>query len=1209
MTNSKSALGRLFGGASVAALSLAVLLPAAALAQEATTTNAQGGAPAGDKKSTELQTVVVTGSRIQRRDYTSNSPIVTLSSQALVTQADLEIQNTLNKLPQFSPDQNLMGANTVDVQPTPTHSLGISTASLRGLGANRNLVLIDGRRGAPVNAQLVVDLNTVPTALIDRVETITGGASATYGADAIGGVVNFILKKNFHGVDLDVQYGFNQTGDGRQFSASAIFGTNFADDKGNITMSFDRLVSDASKAQNHAFYRKGWADPNSQGGASFFAYGTYYAPNNAVQTFPGGPRVEDGLPSQAAVNALFSDPRDTILGTNTRTISGIPGAQVGTTSNFYVLGNQVYTGLGGNGPTGSYKIPFPVDGQEYAYYNCLDTAAIGGVTPTTSRNQLGTCVKANATTALIQSPLDRWSFFTNGHYDFNDWITADFQGSYARTHTETLLTAPVSVIDGWNAFIPYDAATNGAAVGHPVPAQLASLLNSRPTVNYCLAGAPGLTAGTNCGGTGGNAPIPNTVATANGALVGGIASDNNAPWDMGWIPNLDGPLPARGAEGINQVFQVTGGLRGRLPVTNGLTKDWNWSVFGTHSESTEYTIARGDYSLQRLRALILAPNWGKTAQGAFIGGVGNSTQPVGGFSNGTIPTTSPGFGVATDTCASGMYDLLFNNTAPSADCLTAIAAPLQSMNITKQDQVEFDLSGSLFKLPAGDLKFAVGADYRRDQTIYNPDILQSYDSFIDQVVGVYPVPYTNVSEDVKEGYGELDIPVLADLPFIKSFSINPGVRYSTYSGSAGGWTYKIMGDYAMNDWVRLRGGYNLAMRAPNLGELYQGKTQNYGGPGTLYGDACSLLSNAPWGAGGAAAPANGAPKGTVANTGGAAGAQSAYLICQAMMGSNGVAQYYNDPTVAQANPAPAGFAFVNLSGNRDLIPEEAHTYTAGIVLRSPIQNEWIRNLTLSVDYYKIHIDHAIEFTTVDYVYQNCLQTTSVTTAAQAAAWVASNPFCQGDTGAFRNATGGQGNTTTPDANLATIDTSGVDLSIDWRAPLSLVRKNIPGVVSISVNSTFLGNYDTINNPGAPVSRWYGTQGPTLTGTNPGAYAYRINTTFGYSVGPANFSLNWRHLPQVNAGVPLGTANVHTLPTSGYDDFDLSTFWNLPRGLQLRAGIQNLFDKQPPTTGASTPTLNAAGQITALASSGAGSTNSSYYDVNGRRFFIGLKARF
>lgn len=1167
-TASNAKVRRLLAGASSAALSLAILMPAAAHAQNApVATNPNGGAPAASGN--EVGTVVVTGSRIQRRDYTSNSPIVTLSSQNLVQQSDLQIQDTLNKLPQFSPDQNLMGQNAGDVQATPTHSIGISTASLRGLGANRNLVLLDGRRGAPVNAQLIVDLNTIPTALIDRVETITGGASATYGADAIGGVVNFILKRNYQGVDLDMQYGFSQAGDGRQFSASAVFGTNFAEDKGNITFALERLVSDASKQQNHQFYRRGWADPYGTAGSSFFAYGTYYAPNNGVLL--NGSRVEGGPPSQAAVNSLFGSAQDVNLFTGAVTLP-YPAAQVSPTANFFVLGNNIYSGLTGAGASSaSASVPFPIDGQEYARYRCLDSAAGHG-------NALATCVKANATTGLIQAPLDRYSFFSNGHYDFNDWLTAEFSGSYVRTHTTTILTAPISVIDGWNAFIPYDAATGGAASGHPVPAGLQTLLNSR--------------------------------------------SNPNAPWDMGWVPNLDGPLPPRGEDVTNQVFQVMAGLKGRVPGSTSFTKDWTWSAWGTHSESFQYNVATGNFSLQRLRALLLAPNWGQTAPGAFIGGIGNSTQPSGATvpgGIGTIPTTSPGFGIATATCASGMYNILFNNVAPSADCLAAIAAPLQTMNITKQDQVEFDLSGSLFKLPAGDLKFAVGGDYRRDQNVFNPDILQSYGSFIDQSVGLYAEPYQNNFEDVKEGYAELEIPLLADLPLIKSFTFNPGARWSTYSTGSSGWTYKFMGDYAVNDWIRLRGGYNLAVRAANLGELFQGKTQLYTGPGTQYGDPCSLLSTAPFGAGGAnrlnigGAPATASTTTPLAN--GAApiaavnpNAQSAYLICRATMGTT-ANQFYDDPSQAQPNPAPSGIGFVNVQGNPNLIPETAKTYTAGVVLRSPFQSDWIRSLTISVDYYKIHIDNAIQYTAPDYVYQQCLAGATVTTAAQAAAYVAGNPYCQSNTGVFRSSTGGQFSTNTPDANLATIDTSGVDLSLDWRIPLSLIRKSLPGTFSVSVNSTFLGNYDTINAPGAPVQKWYGTLGPTLTGTNPGAYRYKINTSFGYTVGPASFTLNWRDLPQVNAAVSNNTAGNRTLPTSGYDVFDLNAQFLLPHGLTLRAGMSNIFDKQPPTTGSTIPFVNSAGVITTLAVSGTGSTNSNYYDVMGRRFYVGLKARF
>ena len=99
---------------------------------------------------------------------------------------------------------------------------------MRGLGANRNLVLIDGRRPQPVNALLVVDTNTIPSVAIERVEVVTGGASATYGADAVAGVVNFIMKQNFEGIELDVQSGQTDMGDAAESRVAGLFGANFA---------------------------------------------------------------------------------------------------------------------------------------------------------------------------------------------------------------------------------------------------------------------------------------------------------------------------------------------------------------------------------------------------------------------------------------------------------------------------------------------------------------------------------------------------------------------------------------------------------------------------------------------------------------------------------------------------------------------------------------------------------------------------------------------------------------------------------------------------------------------------------------------------------------------------------------------------------------------------------------------------------------------
>ena len=102
------------------------------------------------------------------------------------------------------------------MQPSAVNTVGISTISLRGFGPNRSLVLIDGHRTTPVNALMVTDINSIPGAMIDRVEIITGGASAVYGADAFGGVTNFIMKKNYEGAQIDVQDGISQAGDGNE---------------------------------------------------------------------------------------------------------------------------------------------------------------------------------------------------------------------------------------------------------------------------------------------------------------------------------------------------------------------------------------------------------------------------------------------------------------------------------------------------------------------------------------------------------------------------------------------------------------------------------------------------------------------------------------------------------------------------------------------------------------------------------------------------------------------------------------------------------------------------------------------------------------------------------------------------------------------------------------------------------------------------------
>src|SRR5690606_35416023 len=141
------------------------------------------------------------------------------------------VEAALNQLPQFQP----AGTQFVnsDVQASAFNTPGISSVNLRGLGPNRNLVLINGRRAQPANATLVVDVNSIPAAAIENVEIITGGASAVYGADAVGGVVNFILRDDFEGVSVDYQQSATFEGDGEELRHSLLAGGNFDSGRGN----------------------------------------------------------------------------------------------------------------------------------------------------------------------------------------------------------------------------------------------------------------------------------------------------------------------------------------------------------------------------------------------------------------------------------------------------------------------------------------------------------------------------------------------------------------------------------------------------------------------------------------------------------------------------------------------------------------------------------------------------------------------------------------------------------------------------------------------------------------------------------------------------------------------------------------------------------------------------------------------------------------
>lgn len=201
-------------------------------------------APALAQEQASTDTIIVTGSRIARPDLQASSPVAVVGAEEFRFSGATHVEDVLNELPQVVPSLTGASNNPGD---------GVATVDLRGLGETRTLVLVNGRRYVAYDEQQVVDLNTVPSALIERVDVVTGGRSAIYGSDAIAGVVNFVLKKDFEGVQVSGNYRFNEAGDGDTYQVDSIIGSNFADGRGNVTayMSYSKRKAIMASARSY----------------------------------------------------------------------------------------------------------------------------------------------------------------------------------------------------------------------------------------------------------------------------------------------------------------------------------------------------------------------------------------------------------------------------------------------------------------------------------------------------------------------------------------------------------------------------------------------------------------------------------------------------------------------------------------------------------------------------------------------------------------------------------------------------------------------------------------------------------------------------------------------------------------------------------------------------------------------------------------------
>jgi iron complex outermembrane receptor protein len=1009
--------------------------------------------------------IIVTGSRILRQDFEANSPFVTVDEALLENSSTAAIEQNLNKLPQFVPAQTpTMGG---DIQPTATNTPGAATISLRGIGVNRNLVLIDGRRATPGNASGAVDITTIPAAAIERVEVISGGASATYGADAVAGVTNFILKKNFQGLELDGQVGMSQHGDGFEYQISGIMGADFDDGRGNISLALSTNKREANFQRDREWYRELWANPSTM-------------PTQFFTQFPG--LLFDGFlgGNPANLNAVFPDGRFSPFA---------DGTTIYVDQNDNVFSNSAFIDFGVYGPPGQrYVNYFGYTGEVDNFdFKVPDTGVLG----------------QNNTNLYLVLPLTRYNMFARGNYEINDWIGVFGQGTYSHVTTYTK-NEPGPIFAGWGAtFTPSNVDRD------QLPDDLWTLIDSRP-----------------------NPDGPVTMT----ALM---------------------PDPRETFTDVD-TYSLTAGFEGSIP-----DSDWTWEAFAQFGESTTFARQTGVYSLERLRTVIAAPNFGKGFRAQ-----GNPTQG--------------GFGASTATCTSGLNFFRPPPGGFSEDCLEAIRADLKNRSKVQQNIWEANVTGSLFELPAGPLQAAIGASYReQDFEFLNDTLTTQGRSFLDQALGIYPSGNSFGSINVKEVYGELLVPILADT-LINAFNLELGGRISDYNTTGTSYTYKALADLELTDWLRFRGGYNRAERAPNVAELFLAPQQTFGI--NTVGDLCS----------------RGNPLSFSANPANSTGAQ-VEAVCRQLMDNTGD---LNAKNVFYSGAQPTGtfgFAFPTTVGNPNLTPEKADTWTAGIVLRSPFTSPILSRLRLSVDWFDIKVDDAIGVQSVAVALRQCLDpglNPLVTTDPVAAA---ASQFCLNVPRNTQN--GGLGNVQVTYVNNGRFEVQGVDAQLDWGTDIG------PGTVNLNVLFNYLIDMKSAELPTDPLIDYVGTFGTLQNGLQAGAYEYRAFTTLNYSVGPARIGLQWQHFPSVEDTSEAQFGPNATTGAPSYNLFALNGGYALTDNVNLRFGVENLFDKAPPLTGINTANTDPMGTGNLPGGTLGNGLSGGVYDLQGRRFYLGANLKF
>lgn len=1018
----------------------------AALAQEA---EVEAAAPEEEAQPAPDDTprIVVTGSRLHRNEFSSPDPLQVISPVLATRKGISDTAGLLQGNPLAAGSSQV--TTTVSANFPTNGGIGVETLSLRGLGANRTLVLLNGRRAGPAGTRGTVsafDLNVLPLSVIDNVEVLKTGASSIYGSDAIAGVVNIKTREELDGFDMRGFTSVPQQGGGETYNVSGAWGKVF--DGGHITVAGDYWHQNALKAGDRKYL-------SCQEEYLFRPDGKTRA--DLIDPRNGKPICQGTLNNVIALGdmmPLLRIPSNLIAANG----SPIPFIQMGDRLGEFLPPLAPGAAIG---PFNQFNAPA---GYYGANYDGVSTALLNKNSPYDDG-------------VSIIPETKRYTAYFSGAYEVTPNVELFAEGLYNRRETH---------VDG-----------------------VRQIVVQQFTGRTMLPFAYGFTA------------VPGQGDPLNQEFSGEVILQ---------------PIVATGrADFDTKVDYYRGVVGGRGDFGEaGFLSKWTWDAY------VQYSRSDGTYTSDVLYQDSLSP------QNLRTGLCAGTLTAVRGVPCMDIDFTDPR--VLRGELTRAEEDFLFGKET--------------GRTIYDQWTAEAFTSGEIFDLPGGAAQFGLGVQYRYDKINDTP----GEQTLLGNASGSANSGITAGHSDTSELYGELNLPLIANLPFAQAFSLSAAGRVTNVTAvrqsdgkkdeDNGNWTYKLGANWQVNDWLRFRGTYGTSFRSPALFEQFLADEISHADQ--LSVDPCIRY-----------------------------GARLSQGVITQRQADNCAA----DGVPANYSGGINGAEVTTGGGIGSLTAETSRAWTASVVLTPPPFWQGVR-MNFAVDYFDIKVKDEITQLGAQNVTAGCYQSE----------YFPSEPLC----GKFTRV---NDPTSARDHEIVDISDSFINVSKQRNTGIDVTAEIIQdlgnmGTLAFQAQMTWqlkdkrelFAGYVVDNNGEVGEPKWVGD---FSLGWNKQPF------TLVYSLDAIGGTSNKQDLIEDRGGACFNSdfrggliCPDTKLAATFYHNVSLT--FDVDPGLEFTLGVSNLTNQRPPrasTVGVDIPSI---GQVAARA---------TYYDLIGRRFFTSVRTKF